>query len=348
MATRTATARMKTPHPLLKRLEKKTFWSLDKAACLTAVLKAYEEEGRIGQTVRHYYYKLLSAGVLRPLPEYEHSARNAYNFVSTLLTDARREQVIPWNAVVDPGRRALTHWAYRSLAEYIRYESVSGYVTDIWRGQPRRLEVWVEKDGIAEFVNGVVGDYRVPVYVAKGYASATVIKDAADRYGNGRGWTLLYGGDFDPSGLDIERSLYETLRVHGARPQIHRVALTQADTVQLPNEAALDLKDKDKRYKQFVATYGEGQKGYELEAMPATQLQQKLLDALALYMDSDEFTNAMMLERAIRQEAGTALRAALAGLGNEVLRNGLPETPLDMETVRRYLTAPNGSEDEDE
>jgi hypothetical protein len=324
--------------------EKKTYWSLDDAGCLAVILRAYQEEGQIGMTVRHFYYKLLSAGAIRLLEGRNNSAKNAYNYVSRLLTDARLNAQLPWGAVVDPGRRAFTHWGYKSIAQYIRTESHSSFRADIWLGQPRRLEVWVEKDAMAEFVNAVARQYRVPVYVAKGYGSATVIHDAAERYGSGRGWTLLYAGDFDPSGLDIERNLYATLRAHGARPQIHRVALQQEDTLRLPSVAALALKEKDSRTKQFVADYGEDQKGYELDAMPGGQLRQKLHDALALYLDLDELDRMLELERAVRREAEAVLGAALEELGTRMLRDGLPGTTVTVQTVRRYLLADESEE----
>lgn len=312
----------------------KTYWSLSAAECLAVVQRAYIEEGNIAQTVRHYYYKLLSAGAIR-LFNVPNSAKNAYNHVSELLTDARNDGQFPWDAVVDPGRRSFSHWSYGSLSHFMRDQLRAFYRADIWRGQPRKLEVWVEKDGLAEFANRAVERWRVPVYVAKGYASATAAKDAADRYGNGKGWTLLYAGDFDPSGLDIERSLRDTLRSHGVRPEIVRVALTQQDTQQLPAEAALDLKPGDSRTPGFIKNYGARQKGYELDAMPAGQLRRKLEEAVASYMDFDAFAEAVAVERTVIEETEGALRDALGDLDDRILAR-LPDARL-----LRYLVDPD-------
>jgi hypothetical protein len=315
----------------------KTFWSLPHGECLAHVRRAYEEEGRIGQTVRHYYYKLLSSGAIR-LTTHPKTAKNAYSYVSRLLTDARRADILGWDAVIDPGRRAFIHWAHESLAECIRLNSRAIYRAPIWRGQPRRLEVWVEKDGLAEFADRVVRPYRVPVHVAKGYGSATVIKEAAERYGRGVGWTLLYAGDFDPSGLDIQRSLRDTLREHGARPEIVRVGLTLEDTRDLPAAAALPLKRDDSRTAGFVEMYGPTQRGYEIEALPIHTLRDKLAEAVTSRMDVDELQRALQFERDLADHLGQSLAAAFAHVEEGIFALGLGDWGDEM--IRRYLHPP--------
>jgi hypothetical protein len=329
-------------------MNEKSFWSDSEAACLKGVQRAYVEEGRNGQTVRHYYYKLLSAGLIRLDPKKSASAKNAYNFVSRILTRARMEDALPWSAVVDPGRRSFGHWSYDSLEQYARAEARSFYRLDLWRRQPRRLEVWVEKDAMADFVDSVVDDYRIPVYVAKGYGSATVIKNAADRYEDGEGWTLLYCGDFDPSGLDIERNLTDTLAEHGAFPEIVRVALTQEHTRALPEVAALPLKTGDSRTRGFVAQYGAEQKGYELDALPASQLRTLILLTVAEYLDLAAFNEALEIERTVRDAAAKYLRKAMEGFADRVLEHGLRGAPYRLGTLRTYFLDADEYDEEDD
>ena len=318
----------------------KTFKSLSHEECLHVALRAYVEEGYIGQTVRHYYYKLLSAGAIKLLPQHDTSAKNAYAFVSDLLTEARRNGRFSWNAVIDPGRRAFTYWSYNSLREYILIESHSGFMLDVWRGQSRKLEIWVEKDAMADFVQRDVKEFRIPVYVNKGFGSATVIERAARRYGSGKGWTLLYAGDFDPSGLSIEQVLHTTLKDHGSRPQIVRVTLTREDTYNLPPESALDLKEKDSRTPGFRATYGYQQKGYELDALPAGKLRQKLLAAINTYLDMDAMQQAIELERTIKDRAAKRLEEAMEDFGQDILQHGVETSELALKDQLRYLVEP--------
>lgn len=320
----------------IRKANAPTYWHSPDEVCLAAVQRAWVEEGRIGQTVRHYYYKLLSAGHIRLLP-HKTSGKNAYNYVSRLLSSARMREVLSWDAVIDTDRRSFTYWHYASLADYLRTQESAWIQVDIWRHQPRRLEVWVEKDGLAQFAHDTVRGWRVPVYVAKGYGSATVIKDAAERYGNGRGWTLLYAGDFDPSGLDIERNLRDTLRLHGARPEIVRIALSQEDTWGLPPEAALDLKQGDSRTKGFIQMYGPDQRGYELDALPAGQLRQMLQAAVVSRMDMDELRIAAEIERETNTVIEDRLRDVFAGLEESVLSEGIPGSDLSLTDLWNYL-----------
>lgn len=330
-------------------LKPPTFEHLPLEAILSAVQRVWVEEGQIGQTVRHYYYKLLSVGVIRLL-ERKNSPKNAYGYVSKVLTQARMNEELPWSAVIDPGRRAFTYWSYDSLDQFIRTKEGAYAPLDIWRGQPRRLEMWVEKDGIAAFVREALEPYRIPVYVAKGYTSATTIKAAADRYGSGKGWTILYGGDFDPSGLDAERYLKDTLRLHGARPEIVRVALTQEQTATLPEVAALSLKKGDSRTKRFIAEYGAQQKGFEIDALPASQLRRMIRETAASYMDLEELQQAKSLEDYVEDRAREALEGTFSEVRDHLLALDEDPTapPFDEETRRRYLLDPNENDDEGE
>lgn len=313
-----------------------TFAHASNETCLSHVIQAYKEVGS-GMTLRHYYYKLLSCGAIRLLPNTK-SADNAYKFASRLLTDARQKGLLPWYAVIDPGRRSFTHdYYYRSLEEYVKAESRSAYSLNVWTCQPYNIEVWVEKDAMAEFMNNIVDDLRIPVHVAKGYGSATIVQKAAKRYGDGKDWVLLYCGDFDPSGLDIQRSLQDELAAHGAFPTIIRVTLTQEDTFNLPPQAALELKEGDSRTKAFKKKYGEQQKGFELDALPAAELKRRLMDAINTYMDMEAFEAAIELEESIKEEAADRLEKAMKEFEEDMLENGAPGSTLSLEKQLLYL-----------
>ena len=313
---------------------KKTFLSQDRSVCLARVQEAYVEEGEIGQTVRHYYYKLLSSGHIK-LTDSENSGKNAYNFVSQLLTEARKKNTIGWDAVVDPGRRTLGSYAYSHLDRYLATQK-SGYMqVDVWRGQPRKLEIWVEKDGMAQFIHDSIRRYRVNVFVSKGFTSTTEMRKAAERFEKGKGWTLLYLGDFDPSGLDIDRNIRDELREYGSRPEIVRVGLTHEDTLTLPDEPAIDVKGRDSRAKRFTQSYGD--KGFEIDALPARQLRERIIGAVESRMDIDALNDAIRVEWGIRQVVEARLEHTFDGLREDVLANGLPDSEAPHDAVRLYL-----------
>jgi hypothetical protein len=315
----------------------KTYWSDTKEVCLQHILEAWKEEGEIGQTVRHYYYKLLGKKSLQ-LTDHENSIKNAYNYVSRLLGEARFDGVLPWSAVIDPGRRNFTHFCHESLEDFVKGTYRHGFYADMWRGQPNKVEVWVEKDAMAEFMNTTCGDYRVPVYVNKGFASITVIEEAARRFGNGKGWTVLYCGDFDPSGLEIETVMLDKLAEHKSYPDIVRVALTQVDT-KAPElaPAGLALKKGDSRTKKFIQKYGEDQQGFELDSMPATQLRQRLVATLNSYLDVEELNAVFDLETKLEAIVNDRIKKVMLNFHLDMIIHGVPGARLVKQEQMKYL-----------
>jgi hypothetical protein len=336
------------PKKVAVKLRIKTYVSVDKQQCLTHLKRIYEERGN--QTARHYYYQMLGCHAIG-LIEHKNSAKNAYAFVCRLLVEARKKGIIPWSAVIDPGRRRTSYSNY-DLKYYAKLKMGSAIMLDFWRGQPRRVEIWVEKEAIFELVQNTVYRYRIPVNINKGYGSATVIHDAAERYGKGKGWTLLYIGDFDPSGLDIDRCLRDSLKEHGSRPNIVRIALTQEDTVSLIPMAGLSLKKTDSRYQRFVELYGSDQKGYEIDSLPADILRKRIIEALNTHMDLDLFKKVIELEDAVDERLAAELEGTLNDVVDELLE-GVSDSTLPRSEQHRYLLAKDeyneaNYEDEDE
>jgi len=317
------------------KIKTKTYKSLDDSKCIDLVQRAYVEEGSDGQTARHYYYKLLGYKAVE-FTSHKNSSKNAYAFVCRLLVKTRENGRLPWSAVIDPGRKR-TSFSSWDLREYANAKMKSLIMLDFWRGQPQKVEIWVEKEAIAELVKNAVRSLRVPVCINKGYGSVTVVKDAAERYGNGKGWTLLYIGDFDPSGLDIDRALRDGLKKYGSRPNIVRVTLNQEDTISLIPMAGLSLKKTDSRYKRFVELYGPDQQGYEIDSLPAHILRQKIMEKLNLYMDVDVFKKVVELEDAIDVQLKKQLSGTLNDIVAELLEKGVPDSTLPLIEQHRYL-----------
>jgi hypothetical protein len=114
----------------------------------------------------------------------------------------------------------------------------------------------------------VLDEYGVTFRVMHGYGSATAINGVAeDTNCSDKSLTILYVGDFDPSGLHMsEVDLPERLDRYGADADIERIALTETDVADpaLPSFPAAD-KVNDPRYRWFVQNYGD--RCWELDAM---------------------------------------------------------------------------------
>jgi hypothetical protein len=118
--------------------------------------------------------------------------------------------------------------------------------------------------------------------------------------------TILYFGDFDPSGEDMFRSLRDRLAELGCHPAMRKCALTRADVSRynLPPDFT---KATDSRRDAFVAKHGDI--SVELDALPLDVLQDRLRTQVRAEMDLAALDEIRTAEDADRQ-----LLRALLGL----------------------------------
>jgi hypothetical protein len=127
-----------------------------------------------------------------------------------------------------------------------------------------------------------------------GYARQSYVDSvAADVEHRGRPAVVLYAGDFDPSGEDIDRDFLERT---GCFSNVVRVALTpeQVTDYNLPPAPG---KATDSRAAAFTARHGQLVQ-VELEALDPTDLRQLYEGALTAFWDTSAFDLALEQERA--------------------------------------------------
>ena len=183
-------------------------------------------------TVRQVFYQLVGRGVIAKT-ESEYN-----NVVVRLLARMRLEGRIPWSWITDG-----TRWMHKS----VRYGSVEEaleatrqhYRRDYWRELDDYVEVWLEKDALAGVLYRVTDEWGVPLMVTRGFASLSYIHNAAETIQRvGKPTHIYYFGDYDPSGVEIDRNLERRLREFAPYSEIHfeRVAVRreQIDEFDLP------------------------------------------------------------------------------------------------------------------
>jgi hypothetical protein len=152
----------------------------------------------------------------------------------------------------------------------------------------------------------VVGIYRVTLNVGRGYDGWSSIRNAAERFGDGSKTTVLYFGDFDPSGEDMVRSLRERLGQLGSHPSIVKIALSRED-IDYYNLPPNFTKTTDTRRGAFVAIHGDV--SVELDALPPDVLQTRLRTEVEKNMDLTAFAQEQEQERKDRELIEEALKA---------------------------------------
>lgn len=181
------------------------------------------------------------------------------------------------------------------------------YRRDVWAEQSAYVECWLEKDALSGIIEDVLNAYGVTLNVGRGYDGWDSIRNAAGRYGDGDGVTVLYFGDFDPSGEDMIRSLRERLGFFGYEPEVIKCALV-AEDVDLYDLPPDFTKKTDTRRAGFVAKYGDV--AVELDALPIDVLQTRLRNEVEARMDLEALERVLRTERAERVRLHRLLAAS--------------------------------------
>ena len=264
-------------------------------------------------TVRAVCYRLFVAGLIADM------GKNSTGKVSKQLVWARENAVIPWHWIVDEGRSLEQSATWDSIDERIEL-AVRTYRRDNWTSQAQRLEVWSEKGTVRGTIWPILRAYGVGFRVVHGYTGASTLHTAAVNSHYGNPLTILYIGDYDPSGLNMSVvDIPQRLNRYEGIATFQRIALLPADTVGLPSFPAADKK-KDSRYPWFVQNYGDH--CWELDAYPPPLLRQRVEQEITARIDMDAWAHSMKIERAeiaAIKEYGDAWKESISRLVSKCL-----------------------------
>jgi len=272
------------------------------------IFKDFIDRG-ITPTVRTIYYALVSKELIP-------NTRSAYQGTCKKLVKARKEGLVKWGWIADETRatRGLDRprWKPERYAEvWIEhlFKNLRDYALPKWENQPYYVEVWIEKFALANTFQTWLGDMNVVLVPSRGYSSWTFLKEAADRIrdnAEGREVIILYFGDFDPSGRDIERFLGEALEWFGVEASIENIAVTreQIDRYNLPHapEDADEIAKmkRDPRFKKWE----HGLFRVELDALMAfvpDEFERIAKESVAEYFDEDIYEETLKTQEEERK-----------------------------------------------
>jgi hypothetical protein len=252
-------------------------------------------------TVRQVYYQLVSRQVIK-------NNRSRYQAVSDALVYARQEGSIPWEWIEDRLRKPRPVPMWTDLSDFIK-TVLRSYRRTVWAEQNQYLEVWLEKDALSGIFEDVLEPYGVTLNVGRGFDGWDSIRNAATRFRTGGRVTVLYFGDFNPSGEDMVRSLRHRLSFFQCQPKLLKCALTLDDITQyqLPPDFT---KTTDTRRAAFVEKYGDI--AVELDALPADVLRSRLVAEVEARMNLPALANTRAHEARERTHLAGLLRNSLS------------------------------------
>jgi hypothetical protein len=262
---------------------------------VNAVLREYN----VALTLRQLFYQLVSKHVFA-------NTESNYKRLSRVLVKAREKEDVGASRIEDRSRQVLGQgdWGYESPESFLSTverglrESWKRFSLTLWEDQHYQVLVALEKDALSRLVSAVAGDFRVKTFPTRGYGSYTYVSEIVQECDGDKPTIIVYLGDYDPSGLDIQRDLESRLERYGAEDfKIERVALTleQIQRYQLP---PIPAKTSDPRLARFMADTG-GSDVVELDALPPNILQDVLRNAIQHYIDMEKWNTRV---KRIRKE----------------------------------------------
>jgi hypothetical protein len=122
-------------------------------------------------TVRQVYYAV-EVEALVP------KTQGGYTKVQRLLVKMRRNDDLDWDFIADGTRWVRMRSLWNSVDDFVA-DVRNSYRANLWRSQGVRIEIWLEKDALAEVSYETTDKWRVPLMVSRGQSSVTFLHNAA-------------------------------------------------------------------------------------------------------------------------------------------------------------------------
>jgi hypothetical protein len=282
---------------------------MEKITKANEIITDYKRQG-YELTLRQLYYQFVSRDLIS-------NNMREYKNLGDIINDARLAGLVDWDAIVDRTRnlQSMAHWT--SPSDIIR-ACASQYHVDMWEGQPRRVEVWIEKDALVGVIEKVCKEHDVAYFSCRGYTSQSEMWAAAMRLKgyaeDGQTPLVLHLGDHDPSGKDMTRDIQDRLsEFSGAPVEIKRLALNMPQITQYnppPNPAKIT----DSRAEGYIAEFGA--ESWELDALEPTVIGELIRSALAEVIDPD-----VMAEQENAKREGREQLSSVSAKWSEIVDN---------------------------
>jgi hypothetical protein len=202
------------------------------------------------QTVRQVFYALTVRGLIAKA-EGEHQQT-----VVRLLGDMRENSEIPFEWIADNTRWMRKPSSFTGI-EHCLNSAAEFYRRNLWASMPVHVEVWCEKDALAGVLMEETKVYDVPLMIARGYSSMSLLHNSAKHIeAMGKPAHIYHFGDLDPSGVDAARDIEAKLKRYAKDAEIHfqrpAVTRTQADEWNLPSRPTKQTDTRAKKVDRHV------------------------------------------------------------------------------------------------
>lgn len=258
-------------------------------------------------TLRGLHYQLVTIGMTNTLTHYKR--------VVSAMIQARWDGLVDFDTFSDHDRSMIGKTEFEETALPLAIENAKDsiefwmnyYRKNRWENQDYYVEVFIEKKALQGIFSTVCKEYNVALGACKGYPSLTFLNDAKNRFLEAEGRdkipVMLYFGDYDPTGEDIPRSIYENLKKLGCNTiQVERIALMEPQVLEWSLPPA-PVKIGDSRSNKWT---GLGQ--VELDAIEPKKLKSMCKDAILSFFNQERYDELIEVEELERVEYQEEIR----------------------------------------
>lgn len=241
-------------------------------------------------TLRQLYYQLVARDIIP-------NTLQSYTKLGTMLVNARMAGLVDWDAIEDRVRRPQRNPEWEDIEEFMD-SVIPQFRIKRHSGQEHHVELWTEKDALTSILKPITDEYHAYLMVNRGYSSASAMYAAANRLRHyqdlwGQQPILLYLGDHDPSGLDMDRDIRDRLAEFGVDVNIIRIGLTK-DQINQYNPPPNPAKITDPRANNYIAQYGP--LSWEVDALEPNVLDALVRTKIEEHMDVDKYNDQIAKE----------------------------------------------------
>ena len=198
---------------------------------------------------------------------------------------------IPYDWILDTTRTVRGGGGYLSIDSYVE-QFAEDYYRDRWQDQKVYVELWIEKDALAEVLLTGTQQWNIPIMVSRGFSSVTFLYNAARVIKRqGKPAFVYVFTDYDTAGEIIAMKIKEAFATHAPASDItvKRVAVTKAQI---------------RKYKlPLDPTKGKGVQVVELDALPPDILQQIARECIEPHINKRAWKKAERIEKQERQKS---------------------------------------------
>jgi hypothetical protein len=211
---------------------------------LRELLAQHRQEDTLPTSARFLYYELLS---LRVISKQKTGARRSDQDMIDALTDLRERGEIPWKWIVDETRSVEDYTGYTTIKDGV-LAYLDGIDLDPW--DDKAPVVLTESRSLAGVLRALCQQYGVRIAPTNGQCGGFLHNEVAPRLP--AGGVVLYLGDFDLCGNDIEANTRSVLEREAGALEWERLALTEEQIVSYNLERIIKT---DRRFKNGSGTH---------------------------------------------------------------------------------------------